>query len=85
MRRRAAGRGRRSLTGRGRLDREGVQAALEGLMRGRTTLVIAHRLSTIQRADKIILIARTTPAQATIRPRASHFRWIGFTAQAPRV
>jgi subfamily B ATP-binding cassette protein MsbA len=31
-----------------------VQAALETLMVGRTTLCIAHRLSTIQRADIIV-------------------------------
>jgi subfamily B ATP-binding cassette protein MsbA len=34
-----------------------VQAALEELMRGRTTLVIAHRLSTIERADRIAVLA----------------------------
>ncbi|PZE20713.1 ABC transporter ATP-binding protein [Paenibacillus xerothermodurans] len=34
-----------------------VQAALEELMRGRTTLVIAHRLSTILSADRIIVLA----------------------------
>ena len=34
-----------------------VQAALDELMRGRTTLVIAHRLSTIERADRIITLA----------------------------
>jgi len=34
-----------------------VQAALEELMRGRTTLVIAHRLSTIERADRIVVLA----------------------------
>jgi len=33
-----------------------VQAALEALMRGRTTLVIAHRLSTIERADRIVVL-----------------------------
>jgi len=33
-----------------------VQAALEVLMKGRTTLVIAHRLSTIERADRILVI-----------------------------
>jgi ATP-binding cassette, subfamily B, bacterial len=34
-----------------------VQAALDGLMRGRTTLVIAHRLSTILAADRIVVLA----------------------------
>ena len=33
-----------------------VQAALDGLMQGRTTLVIAHRLSTIERADRILAL-----------------------------
>ncbi len=33
-----------------------VQAALEGLMRNRTTLVIAHRLATVQRADRIVVM-----------------------------
>jgi subfamily B ATP-binding cassette protein MsbA len=33
-----------------------VQTALEGLMRGRTTLCIAHRLSTIQKADLIVVM-----------------------------
>jgi len=31
-----------------------VQAALEVLMKGRTTLVIAHRLSTIEHADRVV-------------------------------
>jgi ATP-binding cassette subfamily B protein len=33
-----------------------VQAALNVLMRGRTTLVIAHRLSTVLRADRIVVV-----------------------------
>jgi subfamily B ATP-binding cassette protein MsbA len=33
-----------------------VQAALTGLMRGRTTLVIAHRLSTVEQADRILVM-----------------------------
>ncbi|MFP5393394.1 MAG: lipid A export permease/ATP-binding protein MsbA [Gammaproteobacteria bacterium] len=33
-----------------------VQAALDTLMAGRTTLVIAHRLSTIERADRIVVV-----------------------------
>jgi len=35
-----------------------VQAALDVLMRGRTTVVIAHRLSTIERADRIAVLER---------------------------
>ncbi|MDG2406028.1 MAG: ABC transporter ATP-binding protein, partial [Paracoccaceae bacterium] len=34
-----------------------VQAALDKLSQGRTTLVIAHRLATIRNVDKIIVIA----------------------------
>lgn len=33
-----------------------IQAALEKVMQGRTTLVIAHRLSTIEKADKIVVM-----------------------------
>ena len=33
-----------------------VQAALEALMQGRTTIVIAHRLSTIEKAGRIVVL-----------------------------
>jgi ATP-binding cassette subfamily B protein len=33
-----------------------IQAALEPLMEGRTTLAIAHRLSTILTADQILVV-----------------------------
>jgi ATP-binding cassette subfamily B protein len=35
-----------------------VQAALDGLMRTRTTLVVAHRLATVLSADRIVVIDR---------------------------
>lgn len=40
-----------------------VQAALEALMRGRTTLVIAHRLSTVEKADRIVALDRGRVAE----------------------
>ena len=33
-----------------------IQAALDGIMRERTTLVIAHRLATVVKADRIIVL-----------------------------
>ena len=33
-----------------------VQDALEGLMRGRTTIIIAHRLATVLKADRIVVM-----------------------------
>jgi subfamily B ATP-binding cassette protein MsbA len=35
-----------------------VQAALETLMHGRTTIVIAHRLSTVEKADRIVVLSQ---------------------------
>ncbi|MBJ7548783.1 lipid ABC transporter permease/ATP-binding protein, partial [Pseudomonas sp. OA3] len=44
-----------------------IQAALDQVMQGRTTLVIAHRLSTIERADLILVMD-----QGQIVERGSH-------------
>jgi len=35
-----------------------IQAALEELMRGRTSFVVAQRISTVLKADKIIVIEK---------------------------
>jgi subfamily B ATP-binding cassette protein MsbA len=41
-----------------------VQAALETLMHGRTTVVIAHRLSTIEKADRIVVLSHGRVAES---------------------
>jgi subfamily B ATP-binding cassette protein MsbA len=40
-----------------------VQAALDTLMQGRTTLVIAHRLSTIEKANRIVVLQKGAIAE----------------------
>jgi ATP-binding cassette subfamily B protein len=35
-----------------------IQAALQNLIQGRTTIAIAHRLSTLQRADRLVVLER---------------------------
>jgi ATP-binding cassette, subfamily B, bacterial MsbA len=41
-----------------------IQAALENLIRHRTTLVIAHRLSTVERADRIVVMQDGTMVES---------------------
>ncbi len=41
-----------------------IQAALAGLMKGRTTIVIAHRLSTVATADRIFVLAEGSVAES---------------------
>lgn len=40
-----------------------VEAALEKLMQGRTTIVVAHRLTTVQRADRIVVVDKARIAE----------------------
>ncbi|KRG04715.1 uncharacterized protein Dmoj_GI26060, isoform B [Drosophila mojavensis] len=41
-----------------------VQAALEKVSQGRTTIIVAHRLSTVRRADKIVVINKGVVVEA---------------------
>jgi subfamily B ATP-binding cassette protein MsbA len=45
-----------------------VHAALESLMRGRTTIIIAHRLSTIENADRIVVLDQGRVAELGSHP-----------------
>jgi subfamily B ATP-binding cassette protein MsbA len=67
-----------------------VQAALEELMEGRTTLCIAHRLSTVQRADLIVVLESgriiETGTHATLMQKSGIYRKLyelQFQAVAP--
>ena len=58
-----------------------VQAGLEALMQGRTTLVIAHRLSTIEKADRIVVLEQGEIVE--IGTHRSCWREAGLRAAAP--
>ena len=51
---------------------QGIQAELDRIARGRTTLVIAHRLSTVMDADQIIVLD-----QGHILERGTHRELLG--------
>lgn len=60
-----------------------IQAAMEEVMKGRTTFVIAHRLSTIESADRIVVID-----QGEVREDGSHTELIaqqGMYAQLHQI
>jgi ATP-binding cassette subfamily B protein len=68
-----------------------VQAALETLARGRTTLIIAHRLSTIRNAQRIVVLtgsgieAQGTHAELLARGGAYAILWDAQWAVEPAV
>jgi ABC transporter fused permease/ATP-binding protein len=59
-----------------------VQQALDGLMRGRTSVIVAHRLSTVRQADRIYVIEAGavtetgTHAELLARPRGQYKRLV---------
>ncbi len=49
-----------------------IEAALGGLLAGRTSVVIAHRLSTVKRADRVLVMGRGRARGATRQARRLH-------------
>jgi ABC-type multidrug transport system fused ATPase/permease subunit len=52
-----------------------VQAAMERLMKGRTTIIVAHRISTIQAADEILVLQ-----DGKITARGNHIQLLDISA-----
>lgn len=57
-----------------------IQAALDHVMKGRTTLVIAHRLSTIEKADLILVMD-----QGEIVERGTHAQLLAHNGYYARL
>ena len=57
-----------------------IQAALDQVMKGRTTLVIAHRLSTIEKADLILVMD-----QGRIVERGTHQKLLAMNGYYARL
>ncbi|MNZ63883.1 Lipid A export ATP-binding/permease protein MsbA [compost metagenome] len=57
-----------------------IQAALDRVMDGRTTLVIAHRLSTIEKADLILVMD-----QGSIVERGNHAELLAMNGYYARL
>jgi len=66
-----------------------IQAALVGLMQGRTSFVIAHRLSTIMHADRIVVLKDGVIAEMgthdELMDRSGHYRQMVLVQTAPPV
>ena len=60
-----------------------VQAALDEVMKGRTTFVIAHRLATVRNATRILLL-EARPHHRIRQLRRAGPRWAAISPSSPR-
>lgn len=64
-----------------------IQAALDSITHGRTTIIIAHRLSTLRNADKLIVIengavAESGTAEELLKAKGVYFKLYKLQAEA---
>lgn len=64
-----------------------IQAALNGITKGRTTIIIAHRLSTLREADKLIVIEKgavveSGTAEELLREKGVYYKLYKLQAEA---
>ncbi len=64
-----------------------IQAALNNITRGRTTIIIAHRLSTLRDADKLIVVEKgeiveSGTAEELLRAKGTYFKLYKLQAEA---
>lgn len=64
-----------------------IQAALNGITKGRTTIIIAHRLSTLREADKLIVIekgavAESGTAEELLKQKGVYYKLYKLQAEA---
>ncbi|MCZ6541678.1 MAG: ABC transporter ATP-binding protein, partial [Nitrospinae bacterium] len=63
-----------------------IQEAIQGLMKGRTSIIIAHRLSTLKAVDKVLVLKHGTveefgTRQELLRNKGTYYNLLKLQAE----